>query len=235
MIKKYLSRIMDLTLLREFRMLGVFFILAFSLFIFYQAADEVSEGEYQDLETRMLYSFRDPADLSKPLGPEWLSIAMRDITALGGEAILALVTVFIIGFLYMKGDKRSVYYIIAATVGGALIGLSLKAFFFRERPDITLHMMPVTSKSFPSGHSMMSAAVYLSLAALLARVQKGYKLRIYIIGGALLLSFLIGISRIYLGVHYPSDVLAGWSAGLAWAVICWITAKYLEIKRIDIK
>lgn len=231
MIKKKIAGLLDLTRLREFRMLAGFFILAISLLIFYQVADEVSEGEYQDLETKILYSLRDPSDISKPLGPAWLSIVMRDITALGGEAILALVTVFLIGFLYMKKDKRSIYYIIAAVIGAAAIGLSLKLFFFRERPDIGLHLMPATSKSFPSGHSMMSAAVYLSLAVLFARIQKGYKLRIYIIGGALFLSFLIGISRIYLGVHYPSDVLAGWSAGLAWAVICWLAAKYIELKQ----
>jgi undecaprenyl-diphosphatase len=230
MVKAKLNKLITAMRLNEFRILAGFFILAASLFIFVQIADEVAENEYLDLETRILYSMRESSDISKPVGPEWLPVVMRDVTALGGETVLALVTIFIAGFLYLKKEKRSLYYIIAASIGGAVMGQILKLLFFRERPDVALHLMPAMSKSFPSGHSMMSAAIYLSLAALLTRTQKDNKIRVYIISAALLLSFLVGISRIYLGVHYPTDVLAGWTVGLAWAVICWLAAKYMETK-----
>jgi undecaprenyl-diphosphatase len=82
--------------------------------------------------------------------------------------------------------------------------------------------------SFPSGHSMLSAVIYPTLGTLLARLVPRKRLKIYFMLVALTLSFLIGISRIYLRVHYPTDVLAGWAAGLAWAAFCWTIAKYLQ-------
>ena len=103
-----------------------------------------------------------------------------------------------------------------------LLSLALKALFDRPRPTSCPTWCEVSSSSFPSGHSMNSAIVYLTLGALLARLVRPVAMKLYILAVALLVSFLVGISRVYLGVHYPSDVLAGWSLGLSWAVLWWL-------------
>jgi undecaprenyl-diphosphatase len=77
---------------------------------------------------------------------------------------------------------------------------------------------------------MASAVIYLTLGALLARFAVRRRVRVYVVGVSLLLTLLIGITRVFLGVHYPSDVLAGWSAGLGWALLCWLVARYLQYR-----
>jgi undecaprenyl-diphosphatase len=121
-----------------------------------------------------------------------------------------------------------VLLLLAATVGGILLNDVLKGLFGRPRPDTALHLTEVRSLSFPSGHAMESAIIYLTLAALMARLVQGRTLRLYVLAVAALVTLLVGLSRVYLGVHYPSDVLAGWTAGLAWALLCWTTASYLQ-------
>jgi undecaprenyl-diphosphatase len=108
-----------------------------------------------------------------------------------------------------------------------IISIVLKDAFARPRPQLVPHLSYVTSYSFPSGHSMLSAIVYLTLGTLLSRLVKPLKIKMYIIGIALLLTFLVGISRVYAGVHYPTDVLAGWAAGLTWALVCLLAAHQL--------
>ncbi|MBM3856033.1 MAG: phosphatase PAP2 family protein, partial [Verrucomicrobia bacterium] len=113
-------------------------------------------------------------------------------------------------------------------LSGLVLSTMLKYFFGRPRPDVVPHLSPAALASFPSGHSMLSAIVYLALGTLLARLVSEMRLKLYILGMALTLTFLVGASRIYAGVHYPSDVLAGWTAGLVWAVLCWLAARYLQ-------
>jgi undecaprenyl-diphosphatase len=161
----------------------------------------------------------------------WLSEAMRDITALGGGVSIILITFFVAGFMILRKQYSILWFLLFATIGGALLSVGLKELFGRERPTIVLHLMTVNSLSFPSGHSMMSMVVFLTQASLLARIEKSWKIRTYIISIALFLSFIIGISRIYLGVHYPTDVLAGWAMGLTWASICWIAVWYIQRKK----
>ncbi len=153
---------------------------------------------------------------------------MRDITSLGGETIITIITIFVVGFLFLQKRYDAMWLVLAATIGGALISLGLKEFYGRERPDISYRLINVTPLSFPSGHSMMSAIVYLTQAAIIARIQKNKKIRIYILSAALFLTFIIGLSRVYLGVHYPTDVIGGWTVGLAWASFCWFVAWYLQ-------
>jgi undecaprenyl-diphosphatase len=124
------------------------------------------------------------------------------------------------------------WLVLIATLGGWGLGLLLKAVFGRPRPSVIPHLVEVQSLSFPSGHAMMSAVVYLTLAALLAQLSAQWAQRVYILAVGLLLTLLVGLSRVYLGVHYPTDVLAGWSAGLAWAILCWLVGRWLQRRGI---
>jgi undecaprenyl-diphosphatase len=152
---------------------------------------------------------------------------MRDVTALGGAVVIVAMTVLILGYLWLGRRYRVALLIAAATAGGQAMNATLKHAFARERPDATLHLVEVRSPSFPSGHSMAASIFYLTVGALLARTSKHRRERVYLMGCALLLTVAVGFSRVYLGVHYPTDVLAGWCAGAAWAILCWFVADWL--------
>lgn len=173
-------------------------------------------------------ALRQADDLSKPIGPWWSASAARDITALGGATVLALVTALVVGYLLLRRAYRTVLLVLAATVGGQLLSTGLKQFIARPRPSVVPHLTEVASASFPSGHSMLSSVVYLTLGTLLARTVAPRREKVYFVAASLLLAVLIGLSRVYLGVHYPTDVLAGWCAGIAWALFCWMAAAWLQ-------
>jgi undecaprenyl-diphosphatase len=195
---------------------------------FIELADEVLEGETRDFDEWALRSLRRPDNPSITVGPSWLYEVGRDVTALGGIAPLALMTGAVAGFLLLRRMYGAMCLVLAATAGGTIASTLLKLVFERDRPTVVPHLSIVSSHSFPSGHSLISAVVYLTLGALLARFVKERMLKAYFLLVALLLTFLVGVSRVYLGVHYPTDVLAGWSAGLAWALICWLAARFLQ-------
>ena len=214
---------------REIKVLLILFVIIFSSWLFLIIGEEVNEGSTQNFDEWILTSLRND---ELPRGPVWVGEFMRDVTALGGGTVLAIITVVVVGFLILQKQYNAMWLILAATIGGALISFGLKEIYSRDRPNVVEHLMIVTSFSFPSGHSMMSAVVYLTQGALLARIQPKKSLHVYIITIALLLTFFIGISRIYLGVHYPTDVLGGWSVGLAWASLCWFIAWFLQRKKL---
>lgn len=216
----YLSRVI--------RILVNLFILVTAILVFTFVAKEVTGGDTQKFDNWMLDNLREDGSLKSPIGPEWLTDLMIDITALGGATIIFMITSAVFFYLMIQKKYEFMWLILFATISGALLSLGLKELFARERPPDVFHLLTVKSLSFPSGHAMMSSIVYLTQGALLAKVQSNKNTRIYILLVAILLVFLIGISRIYLGVHYPTDVLAGWSAGLAWASLCWLAAKYLQ-------
>ena len=203
-------------------------LVAASVWGFIEIADAVSGGATQAFDERVLRLLRDTEDVSQVLGPRWLRGAMRDATALGSATVLVLVSLAVVVFLALRGQFHALALVLVATVGGRLLNVLLKALFERPRPDLSFHLTEVDSPSFPSGHAMDSAVIYLTLATLLARLVKGRVLKVYVVALAMIATFLAGVSRVYLGVHYPSDVLAGWVAGLAWAVLCWGTATYLQ-------
>ncbi|HEY6723312.1 MAG TPA: phosphatase PAP2 family protein [Polyangiaceae bacterium] len=196
--------------------------------VFVEVADAVGEGGTQNLDRKLLLSLRTAGDLSDPIGPGWLEEVGRDLTALGGVAGLCLLTIAVVGHLLLAHKPRAAAFVAASVTGALLLSLGLKRFFNRPRPDLVPHMSEVLTSSFPSGHSMLSAAVYLTLGALLARLQASLVLKAYILLWALFLAFLIGASRVYVGVHWPSDVLAGWAAGASWAALCWLLARALQ-------
>jgi len=222
-----------LTLARqEIVPIAIFLGIALPVLAFIEIADEVTEGEGEVrwFDEGLLLALRtsDPAD---PIGPRWLETSVMDISALGGFAVLALVTLFAVGYLLTLNKWRNALMLLVATLGGTAISEGLKMGFNRPRPDLVAHIVETTSMSFPSGHAMLSAVTYLTLGALIARTQEKRSLRGYVLGAAILVTLLIGLSRIYLGVHWPTDVLAGWCLGAAWALICWVAATWLTRDR----
>jgi len=213
------------------RMLLVFLILAPSLVVFGHIASEVMEGETVALDRWILLHLREATDPSVPIGPEWLREAMVDFTALGGGPVLTMVTIFAAGYLVAQRKVALAVFLASSIAAGAIVNALLKFGFVRERPDAVPHLVEVSSASFPSGHAMNSAMVYLTLAALLVSAERSWRVRIFLMAAAILLTLIVGFSRMYLGVHWPTDVFAGWSVGAAWAVACALVAQILQKRR----
>lgn len=196
---------------------------------FIELADEVVEGSTGHFDRWVVRSLRDPVDPSVPIGPPWMGSVGRDITGLGGVAVLTLFIVASAGFLAISRAYRTMAVLLFSTLTGITASMLLKQFFARPRPDLVPALDHVYTSSFPSGHSMMSALVYLTLGSLIAPVLKHFWLRFYILTLAIVLTFIVGVSRVYMGVHYPTDVLAGWAAGLVWAIACWLlTRRFIQ-------
>lgn len=200
---------------------------AAALWVFAAVADEVTEGETRDFDHAVIVSLRSADEPSDPWGPLWLEEVARDVTALGGVAVLLLLTAGSATFLSLQGQKRASLYIVAVVVAGMLVSTLLKQLFDRPRPDLVPHLAQVYTSSFPSGHSMMSTLTYLSLAGVIARHQRRRRVKVFVVAAAALVALLVGTTRVYLGVHYPTDVLAGWTAGAAWALACVVLARSL--------
>lgn len=200
------------------------------VWLFVELADEVLEGSTVTLDEQLLLALRNPGDLTDPLGPPWVEETMRDFTALGGGAILFLLTTGVVIYVIILRRWRTALLIGLAVIGGALLSQLLKGLFSRPRPDLVPHGSYVYFTSFPSGHSMLSATTYLTLGALLARLQKRRRLKIYVLLLAVMVTVLVGISRVYLGVHWPTDVLGGWTAGAVWAALCGLLMWWLQRK-----
>ena len=203
-------------------------ILGLGLCAFIGIADEVLEGDTLRFDHWLLLALRASGDPGDPLGPAWVEEMFRDFTALGGTGVLGLLTVTSAGYLWLTGLRRVALFLVLAIVSGLLLSLALKTGFHRPRPDLVSRGAMIYTSSFPSGHSMLSAVVYLTGGALLAVVHAARRVRVYLIGCSILATLLVGISRVYLGVHWPSDVLAGWAAGAAWAAACWLMAQWFQ-------
>ncbi len=212
----------------ESYILAMFLFAAGALFAFFKLASEVLEGETLAMDGWLLQALRSPSNIAVPVGPGWLQEAMADITALGGVSVLTLLTVISAGYLIAARKPATAAFLVAAVTGGALASTLLKMTFARPRPDLVSHLVEIHTASFPSGHAMNSAITYLTLGALLARAENDRAVRIYLMSVAVGLTLTIGFSRVYLGVHWPSDVLAGWCVGAAWAVGCSLLARSLQ-------
>jgi undecaprenyl-diphosphatase len=208
-------------------LVGAILILAL-IWIFATLAGEVMEGDTRQFDEWVLGALREPADPGLLRGPKWLASGAQDLTALGSPTVLGLTVLVVTGYLFLHGLYRNGMFIFVASVGGWVLNWLLKAAFARSRPDIVPHLREVMSSSFPSGHALTSAAVYLTLGALLMRIAEGRLAKYYCIAIAMLLTFLVGSSRVFLGVHYPTDVVAGWLIGLSWALLCWVVERTLE-------
>ena len=215
----------------EYRLL-LGFVAAIGLAVTFGAlAGEMMEGDFRAFDRNFLLALRHSDDPATPIGPHFIETAMKDITALGSETILTLVTLMALGFLVLRKRYRQTLLVAAAVGGGAMMSGILKSLFSRARPDVVPHLVPVSSGSFPSGHAMNSAIIFLTLAVLIARSYEDARTRSFIVGLATLATLAIGFSRLYLGVHWPTDVAAGWLVGLAWALLMGMIAITLQKRR----
>ena len=192
---------------------------------FVGVSHEVRAQRTQQVDERILRSLRRPDHLEEPVGPRWMAEAARDVTSLGSPAVLTLVVLAVAGFLGQVRRFRTLALVVGSTVGGGGVNSLLKSLFARPRPTVVPHLAWVVSESFPSGHAMLSAIVYLTLGAQLAQLVTRRWLQVYLVAVAGGLTLLIGLTRVYLGVHYPSDVLGGWLAGLGWALFAALVAR----------
>ena len=199
---------------------------------FVKIAEEVSEGEMRSFDEWLLQLLRLPGNSHVPIGPAWLMEAAQDVTALGGRTLLTVVIVAVVGYLALERKYGEMWLVAASSLGGGALSMVMKEAFARGRPDVVPHFVSVTSPSFPSGHSMLCAVLYLTLGALLARFAIRRRTKTFVLAIAILATLVVGTSRVYLGVHYPTDVLAGWCAGFAWALSCWLVARYLQYRGV---
>lgn len=180
----------------------------------------------RSLDRDILLAFRTDGTGSPPVGPVWLQEAVRDVTSLGSTVVLAFVTFATVAYLLITHRRAGALFVFVAVASGQILSSLLKLVIDRARPDIVPHLAEVHTASFPSGHAMLSAVTYLTLGALAARIVPERAARAYILGLAMVTTLAVGISRIYLGVHWPSDVLGGWCVGAVWAMLCWLAARW---------
>jgi undecaprenyl-diphosphatase len=203
------------------------FAMAFLLFAFGVVAQTVVEGKSFAFDRSIILAFRDPANPSALIGPPWVQEAARDLTSLGSIIVLVIITLAVAGYLFLARKQAAAWLMLFAVFGGIALSDLLKFAFARPRPDFVAPAARVFTTSFPSGHATLSAITYLTIAALLAQSQSSSQIGRYFIVLAAFLTILIGISRIYLGVHYPTDVVGGWCIGAAWALGCWVLMTWL--------
>lgn len=208
------------------------FVLLAAAVLFVVIADLVADGEHLHVEEGIMEFLRQ-GEPPRPLGPAWLAKVARDVTSLGSMVVLTLLSAMVVGFLLLMRRFGAAIFLICAVGGGQSLNAALKLCFGRERPALEFRWTDVDSLSFPSGHASSATVVYLAMAVLLSRLANKTSHQVYIIGGALLLSFLVGLTRVYLRVHYPSDVIAGWALGIVWAQLCWFAARGIGRRRLS--
>lgn len=206
-------------------------ILACGLYVFFRIADGLDPLGGDGLDRDLLLFFRDPADPARPIGPAWLTQTLTEITALGGYPVLVLLVSAVAGFLLISRKFGPALFVFLSVGTGTLAGHLLKLAYDRPRPDLVDHLVDIHTPSFPSGHATMSAVVYLTLASLIVRLVDRAAVRAYVLAVAIALTVAIGFSRVYLGVHWPSDVAAGWAIGTAWACLSWLVVAALKAWR----
>ncbi len=207
----------------------ILLVLAASLIVMFAAiTEELVDGDLHGFDRAVLLALRHPDDPSKPLGPLWLQVAARDVTSLGSPAVLTLITAAALGYLALKRQWRAALFVLVSICGGTAVSFALKDLVQRPRPDFVAAVAQTQTYSFPSGHAFLSAVTFLTLGTLLARAQHQAEVKIYLLSVAIAITVLVGVSRVYIGVHWPTDVLAGWCAGASWAILCWLIAERLQ-------
>ena len=189
---------------------------------FIEIADDVAEGDTLAIDRSVLLALREVGRASDPIGPAWLTTAAADLTSLGSIAVLTLVVMVMVGLFVSLGHRRQASIMLLASLGGLAWSESMKALFNRSRPEEIYRVVEAVNASFPSGHTILSASVYLTLGALVSSFATKRRVRAFALVTAIIVAVLVGLSRVFLGVHWASDVLGGWCLGGAWALACWL-------------
>lgn len=206
----------------EFAALGALLIVTLGVMTFIELADDMTEADGQAFDQAVLTWMQPVA--GQPRGPWWLHEAAADVTSLGGIAVLGLFAFATVGFLIIERKRLSALLLVLGLAGGVALSEGLKAMFERERPPAAYQAVETLNASFPSGHALLSAVFYLSVAVMLARAFPQRRLKIYVLVIGITLATMVGLTRVYLGAHWASDVLAGWCVGAAWAMVLWLVA-----------
>ncbi len=180
------------------------------------AASLFADGGANSVDRALMLALRTPGALDDPIGPKWFEDVMRDMTGLGGIGVVIGSSLVFAGYLALRRRWVDIGVLAASVVGAQGVSAVIKHWIERPRPDLVSHEAAIYSASFPSGHTLMATTVYLTFAMLIAADFPERRLRDYLLGVAWIVSFAVGASRIYLGVHWPSDVLAGWCIGALW-------------------
>ena len=200
--------------------LGVFVVLELGVY--------VRTEEANAFDRAVLMAMRSPAGIDDPIGPRWFEEMGRDVTALGGVLVVGSVAFSSIAYALLRRARATAALLFVSIGGGFVLSLALKSLYARPRPDLVSHGSIVYTQSFPSGHSMLAATTYLTIAAILVQLQPRRRLKAFVLAVAVVATLSVGASRVYLGVHWPSDVLAGWAAGAAWAALVWYVARRVQ-------
>lgn len=209
----------------EFAALLALLIAGLGVMTFVEVADDMTEADGQALDQQILAALRPYAnDPDRPWGPWWLKEAAGDITSLGGISVLGLFALIVIVFLLSQRKWLSSLLLALGLAGGVGLSEGLKAVFERERPPASLRAVETLNASFPSGHALLATVFYLSVAVMLTRAFPRQRFKVFVLVIGMVLAMLVGLTRIYLGAHWASDVFAGWAVGAAWAMILWLVA-----------
>lgn len=211
----------------------LFAILTLGVFAFIEIAEEMAEGEMRKLDEMLFLSLRVAGDPSTPLGPAWLQETAVEITSIGGYPLIILTLAAVAGFFIVTRRYGAAAYAVLAVGSGALLSQTLKQYYGRPRPDLVDHLDTVHTLSFPSGHALVTTVAYLTLASLVIGFLPDRRARIYVLAVAVFVAVIVGVSRVYLGVHWPSDVAAGWALGAAWASLSWLILHLLQSRARD--
>ncbi len=206
----------------ELGALAALVVAAAGVLAFIEIADDMTEPDGRLVDESVLNWLRPTANPHDPLGPPWVEHAMLELTSFGGVANLIFIAAVAMIYLLIQKRAASALLVALSLGGGVALSETLKDFFARDRPPEVYRAIETVNASFPSGHAMLSTVVYLTLGAMLAQAMPRKRLRIFVFGVAAFLAVTVGISRVYLGVHWTTDVLAGWSLGAAWAMACWL-------------
>ena len=192
--------------------------------------ETIAEGGSFRFDAALLVALRRSGRLDQPIGPAWLLQSAIDLSALGGFTLQWLLGGASVLFLVYVRRRAEAAWLTGSILGASVLNAGLKSMLHRPRPELVPHLAVVSNASFPSGHAMISAAIYLTIGAMLAETQPRRAARIFLMSFSGLLVLLIGVSRIYLGVHWPSDVLAGWCLGSVWALIVFTANRTLRVR-----